>query len=199
MKFPKEQLLLTSQIENLIKNQQFEQVFALRRQVISEWTNELSEPFGQIMMAGFILGDFQNTITFGQQLLTKNYESLEILYYLLLSCIGKQDIYLALSLIKNSRLLSKPDYADYHNWENANYTRILGIFTSQAFEQLTLIIMVFVLGLGRELSYGTNQDENYFVVRWFDLLNMLYEAGYPAKIMDELCGIAPILFKLQEN
>jgi hypothetical protein len=200
-----EQIQLAKRIDHLMQENDFASVFQLRFQVlsqwdrVSQWDNKMKLSIDKVLMAGFVLKQFKHTLIFGQQLLAKNYESMEMLYYLLLSALGERDLYLALSLIKNSKILNEPEIAEYHVWENTNYTNILMLPIHSLYSRLTLVLMVFCEGLGREQSYGSNQDANYLYVRWFDLLNMLYEMGYPEEMMEELKNITTIICPIESN
>ncbi|MGD9886972.1 MAG: hypothetical protein AB7T03_03295 [Bacilli bacterium] len=198
MKIPEEQKELATKLNNYLANKDYAKFYSFRYEVLEHFHDDL-DIVDELLMAGFVLKEFRNNLIFGQQLLAKNYESMAMLYYMLLSCIGSLDLPMAFSLIKKSPILQKPEYQEFHNWENANYAHLLTLSSTSSFSQLTLLLMVYCESLGRELSFDDLQKQDVLLVRWFDLLNMLYEMGYPEEILNELQKITTIIFSDEEN
>ena len=188
---------LAARITFLKNTKQFSALFNLRHEALAAGLDhKLMEA---ILMAGFVLKEFSHNLFFGQQLLAQNYESMAILYYLLLSYLGQKDLYGALALIKKSRLLQQKEYSAFHNPENANYAQLLNLPDADLYERLAILVMLYWESLWREFSYDNCQDEALLLVRWFDLLNTLYELGYPKEMMDELQKVASIVFPFEEK
>ncbi|MGD9605501.1 MAG: hypothetical protein AB7V00_05045 [Bacilli bacterium] len=198
MNSPEKQSKLALKIAKLWETNDLKTIYSLRHEVINN-LEENNKQIDDVFMAGFVLKEFRNNFIFGQQLLAKNYESMAMLYYLLLSCIGDHNLFAALAIIKNSQILNEKEYQEFHNWENANYAHLLTLPATDIFTSLVVLVMVYCEGLGRELNFADSQNDHILLVRWFDQINMLYEIGYPEEIIDELQKVSSIIFTIEEN
>ena len=132
----------------------------------------------------------------GLELRTRGIETYDTLYYLLLSLIANNDIYQALSIINRSKLLNRQEIKEFHQEDGANYSNLLAYADHEPEFTLLLLIVNYIKGLANELNNQSEKDLDYSLFRFFDLINLVYELGYPLKIMQELSSIMKIIFNL---
>jgi hypothetical protein len=139
-----------------------------------------------LMEAGLTMRAFEETITIGSQMLSQNRESMGIMYYQILACLGKRDVFLAMSFIKKSRLLNRDEFLEFHSRESSNYLTLWGRIDTDFDTMLALLLMIFTEGVARETAMGDGEEPDFLFVRYFDFLNSLCEIGYSKEIMNEL-------------
>lgn len=112
------------------------------------------------------------------------------LYYGLLACIGLDDIYLGLSIIKKYPLLNDEEIKNYLEVDGANYINILKLDINI---QKALIVALYLLRNKDNESILKNIEAN---INYFELIGSLYEIGYDNSVIKELTNIGHIIFKI---
>lgn len=196
MRFPKEKVLITTQFNDLKKKNDIFGIAKMKDQVLENY--EVLEPniFSKLVSSTFIIGNFDDTIKIGNELIAKNIETFDILYYTLLSLIARTDIYQAMSLIKKSKILNLEEIKKFHSLEGANYSNLLNFSAALSSSTLTLLVVNFIEGIAREMTGNIDVDRDYLLFRFFDLINMVYEIGYPYEIIEELSKAIKLIFNL---
>ena len=127
-------------------------------------------------------------------------DSYPILMYTLLSCIGLKDVYLALSYMKRSKLLTD-DLKWYLDEDGCNYYNYL---KENKDIQLLLIVVVFIKNnanmlinnmLLEDSEKNINAKSCEIGVSFYELISTLYEIGYSMEVIKRLNEIGYILFK----
>jgi hypothetical protein len=152
--------------------------------------------FGILVSCTFYIGNFDQVIIFYSELKRLEIESFDIIYYTLLSLIANCDIFQAMSIIKKSIMLNTDDILSFHTSDGANYSSLLSISEESADVTRCLLIVNFVKGLSIEMSHQKEQESEYILYRYFDLINLIYELGYPIEIIQELSLAMKIIFNL---
>lgn len=196
MRFPREKALIINKINEYKNNEDYYAIAKMKNLILENYRQCDAEIYEDLIRATFAIGNYDETILIGNDLIAKNVETFTVIYYSLLASLGNNDIYQAKSIIKNSRLLNGGEIKNLYSKEGANYSRLLAYSQSLPSLAMALIIVNFIEGLARELVNGIEIDGEYLLFRFFDLLNMLYEIGYPPKIIRELAKIMKIIFNI---
>ncbi|MFY9537502.1 MAG: hypothetical protein WBL47_03330 [Bacilli bacterium] len=196
MRFPREKALIINKINEYKNNEDYYAIAKMKNLILENYRQCDAEIYEDLIRATFAIGNYDETILIGNDLIAKNVETFTVIYYSLLASLGNNDIYQAKSIIKNSRLLNGGEIKNLYSKEGANYSRLLAYSQSLPSLAMALIIVNFIEGLARELVNGIEIDGEYLLFRFFDLLNMLYEIGYPPEIIRELAKIMKIIFNI---
>lgn len=196
MRFPKEKVLITKEVNDSLNRGDFFSIFKMKNRIIDNFEVLEPEVFSRLLASTFIIGNFDEAVIIGLELRTRGIETYDTLYYLLLSLIANNDIYQALSIINRSKLLNKQEIKEFHQEDGANYSNLLAYADHEPEFTLLLLIVNYIKGLANELNNQLEKDLDYSLFRFFDLINLVYELGYPLKIMQELSSIMKIIFNL---
>lgn len=196
MRFPKEKVLITKEINDSISRGDYFGIFKLKDRIIDNYQVLDAQVFTNLLASTFIIGNFDEAITIGLELQKKGIETYETLYYVLLSLIANNDIYQALSVINRSSLLNNSEIKELYLEGGANYSNLLHYAESYPNFTLLLLIVNYIEGLAREMSGTKEPNPDYLLFRFFDLINLVYELGYPLEILQELSSIIKIIFNL---
>ncbi|MCK9536494.1 MAG: hypothetical protein M0R05_02710 [Bacilli bacterium] len=196
MRFPKEKALIINKMNDYKKASDYYSIAQMKNQILDNYQECDTEIYEDLIRATFAIGNYDETILIGNDLITKNVETFTVIYYSLLAALGNDDIYQAKSLIKKSRLLSSGEIKNLYEKDGANYSYLLAYSHSLTSITLALIVVNFVEGLIREMASGVVIDHEYLLFRFFDLINMLYEIGYPPEIIRELSKVMKIIFNI---
>lgn len=133
---------------------------------------------------------YSEVIKIYNQLNEKEIYDFKYLYYGLLSCIGLDDIYLALSMIKKYPLISEPEIKSYLEEDGANFINLLKL---EEDIQKTLFVCLYLQGNKDNESILKNIEAN---INYFELIGSLYELGYNNNVIKELTNIGHMIFKI---
>lgn len=112
------------------------------------------------------------------------------LYYALLSCIGLDDVYRGLSIIKNDPLLNDKETESLIEADGANFINILKHDEGM---QKALVICLYLDNNKNYPSILKNIEAN---INYFELIGSLYELGYSNNVIKELTNMGHIIFKI---
>lgn len=196
MRFPREKALIINQINDYKSNEDYYGIAKMKNLILDNYQQCDAEIYEDLIRATFVIGNYDEAILIANDLIAKNVETFTVIYYALLSALGNNDIYQAKSIIKKSQLLNSSEIKNLYSKDGANYSQLLTHVHSLPGLALALIITNFVEGLARELASGVEIDQEYLLFRFFDLINMLYEIGYPSVIIRELAKVMKIIFNI---
>jgi len=197
MKFPKEKVVITNRINELKSNSDYFGIFKMKDEILTNYDILDSSIYENLISSTFYLGNFDDVIVIGSELIANDVETFEVIYYTLLALIANVDIYQAMSLIGKSKLLNLDEIKEYHANDGANYSNLLYFSETLSSSTLALIIVNFVKGLSREMTGNVEVDHEYMLFRFFDLINMIFEIGYPLEIIQRLTRAMKIIFNLE--
>lgn len=196
MRFPREKALIINQINDYKSNEDYYGIAKMKNLILDNYQQCDAEIYEDLIRATFVIGNYDEAILIANDLIAKNVETFTVIYYALLSALGNNDIYQAKSIIKKSQLLNSGEIKNLYSKDGANYSQLLTHVHSLPGLALALIITNFVEGLARELASGVEIDQEYLLFRFFDLINTLYEIGYPSVIIRELAKVMKIIFNI---
>lgn len=199
IKFPKEKTRLVNRIYDAYELENYQLIFSLKDEIINNLESLREEKVLDILLEStFGLYLFEEVIMLGDEYIKQKYESFDLYYYALLSYIALNDIYQARNLIRRSALLNSEGIKYYFSQEGANYSNILGL-SYGLFEQAApcLLIVNFITEISSEMLGKIEVDQEYLLLRFFDLINMVYELGYDDEIIIQLEKALKIVFQLE--
>lgn len=138
----------------------------------------------------FFNEDYQGVIKLYNQLKDKEIYDFEYLYYALLACLGLDDAYLGLSIMKNNPLLENEELASLIETGGANFINILKCDEGM---QKALFICLYLDYNKDYPSILKNIEAN---INYFELIGSLYELGYSNNVIKELTNVGHIIFKI---
>lgn len=197
MRFPKEKVIIENKINQLLKENDCYGIFIMKDEILNNYQVLEQVVFHQLISSTFYIGNFDEVCLISNQLKTVNIESFEIVYYTILSLIANTDIYQAMSYIKKSKILSNEDIKEFYTADGANYSNLLFLSDKHLMQALALLMVNFVEGLSREMTGNIDIDKEYIMFRFFDLINLVYEIGYPLAVIQELSQALKIIFNLE--
>ncbi len=196
MKFPKLKAQLTIKIDSLLKENDYQSIYKLKEEILNELEDLDNYCFNSLVKSSFYLRKYDQVIILYFEFLKNNIETDEILYYTLLAHIALVDIYQALSIINKSSILNDSSILEYLEVDGANYSNLIKTNKLAKEKQLVILITNFIKGIARELANNITIDQEYILLRLFDLINTLYEIGYYDELIQELLDVLKIIFEL---
>lgn len=133
---------------------------------------------------------YQEVVEIVNKLKKEEIYDFKYLYYGLFSCIGLDDIYLALSMIKKYPLLEDPEIKSFLEVDGANFINILKLDEDI---QKALIVCLYLQGNKDTESILKNIEAN---INYFELIGSLYELGYNNNVIKELTNIGHVIYKI---
>lgn len=197
MRFPKEKVVIENKINQLLKENDYYGIFMMKDDILNNYQVLDQSVFHQLISSTFYIGNFDEVCLISNQLKAMNIESFEIIYYTILSLIANVDIYQAMSYVKKSKLLNNEDIKEFYTADGANYSNLLFLSDKSLMQALALLMVNFVEGLSREMTGNIDVDQEYIMFRFFDLINLVYEIGYPLAVIQELSHALKIIFNLE--
>lgn len=196
MKFPKQKVLITHEVNECLEREDFFGIFKMKNRILENADIIDKKIFGDLIFSTFIIGNFDDAVLIYSELKRKGVETYSTLYYALLSLIANEDLFQAASIIKKSEILSAPEIKDLHQDGGANYLNLLPFADYHDSFTLLLLIVNYIKGIMRETSGMKEINRDLLLFRFFDLVNLVYEIGYPLKIIQELSSAMKIIFNL---
>lgn len=196
MKFPKERVIINTKIKEFLIENNYYEVLKMKDEIIENLHVMDDYAIEALIRSAFILGDFDRVVMIYSEFFKNGIESFATTYYGFLGMLANTDIYQAISYIKKSELLNQSAVKEYFLKDGANYSNILFLSKIDNYGPLALILVNFIEGIAREVVGNIDIDNEYILFRFFDLINMLYEIGYPDEIIGMLTQALKVMFKL---
>lgn len=196
MKFPKEKVLITHEVQECLARGDYFGVYKLKDRILENSGILDNRIFQDLIFSTFLIGNFDDAVLIYSELKKRGVETYSTVYYALLSLIANEDMFQAASLINKSELLSSPEAWEFHQEGGANYSNLLPYADYNDSFTLALLLANFVKGIMREGSGMREINRELLLFRFFDLVNLVYELGYPLKIIQELTNAMKIIFNL---
>lgn len=195
MKFPVESARIVGTVKRALESEDYIKIYKLKDEMFLNY-DDLKETivFNELVKSAFYLKCYDEVILIGEELLKREYESHEELYYVLLATLANSDIYHAASIIKRSKILSHPTMKEYLISDGANYSTLLKISYKTPSILLLLIIVNLINGLLVEATLGMDLTIEYIFGRLLELIDQLYELGYHESIIEELTEKVKMIF-----
>lgn len=187
IKFPKKESIIVAQIIEAIETNNHTQIFMLYDDVIThgDFLNKYyHDLLNDYILFLFDIREFDKVINIVEDLMKKNIESCTWYYYVFCILIAKKDLYYVKSFINRSKILNDPNIKVFTSEDDANYNQLINLHDTLLYSiGPCLIIINFINELLSE-SLQVKIDEEYIIMRYFDLLNLLYEYGMEEDFID---------------
>lgn len=200
MKFPKDEIIIIESIRTTILNNDYNEVLKNYDKVIdnafiiNKYSEGLITKFIQLI---FEMRLFEKVVNLVEQLKKQNLENFMWYYYALSSLIAKNDFYYAKSMIGRSKIINDPSIKYLIDVDEANYNGIINLHSSLLMSVgPCLIIINFINELIGE-SMNKKIDDEYIIMRFFDLLNLLYEYGLEDEIIEIFINTIETIYEIQ--
>lgn len=195
IEFPREIFVLHKTINDAVDCEDYDIIYKNKDLIIDSFEYfKNTDIYVYLVKAYFFKEKYESVITLVTELLKKEYERLDCYYYLVLSCLALEDVYQGVSIIKKSRLLNSPEYAIYWN-DEATYSSLINCEDSL---KKTGLFVKFLMELVKEITFGDSKEVGYIGLRYFELVNTLFEIGFNEEFIKELINIANVIF-VSEN
>ena len=187
IKFPKEQIRVVEEIRNsVIKKsksllqEQYDNIL-LHSKFLEQYYSSLLDCYIQSL---FEIREFETVINIVEDLKKQNIESCTWYYYVFAILIAKKDLHYAKSLIRRSTILNDNSIKFMISEDEGDYNAIISLHSTLLNSIGPCLILVnFINELFNE-SFHVEINDEYIVMRYFDLLNLLYEYGIEEEIID---------------
>lgn len=185
IKFPKEEIVFVEKLRNsIITKEDIKEVVdevLEHAKFLYQYNPKLLDTYIKTL---FELRLFEMVINITEDLKKQNLESMDWYFYSFASLIANKDFLYVKRLIKKSELFSSPSIQYLIDPEEAHYSAILNLHPD-LLDTIgpSLILINFTNELIQE-SLNQDIDDEYMIMRFFDLLNLLYEYSVDEKIID---------------
>ncbi len=195
-KFPKKEALFTNKIDILFNNRDFEEIANLRNEIFTNiefYKN--TKVIYKIIYSIFLCKAYEEVVTFACELKKNDIEKLEYHFFVLVSLIALDDIYMAKSYINKSKLLNNSVINDRISIDGANYSNIL------VNENIDEIPCMLVLNLIKQYDIEGINEDNALVYKYYEMIDAIYSFGYSNEIISFMTNIGSFIFdeKLNSN
>ena len=194
--FLKEESLFISKVNSLFNNKEYLQVAALRHKVFDNIDlYKKTEVIYQVASSLFFGRFFEETISFIDELRKKEVETMLYSFYYLASCLALDDINLAKSYLKRSKLLNDNYVNEMIMEDGANYSNILNAENVDDIPCLLLINYIKEYDKeGKDVEKEFKQ-EDIRIYKYFEMIDNIYLLNYDSEIVDYMINIGKLLFK----
>lgn len=207
MKFPKEKAVIIGKIKGYLDDGDTKSIIQMEEEIIAniddlqndtltvyELTFEVNMTVLDILIYKlYSIGDTNKVIAIGDEYLKHEYESYLVIYYMLLSYIGNEDIYQAVSLIRRSKLLNREDVKAYYSGDDPHYSMISTI-DGDVYHTLALVMVVYSLEIAKESVIVKQVNKDYLLFRLYDVFNLMSELLYPVEVILKMSEDIGIVF-----
>ena len=186
IKFPKEVTRKIEEIKEVIYEKQYSKVLNYYDEIIenAKSINNINQTLiTEYIDILFEMRMFEKIISFVEELRKIELENFNWYYYVFVSLIYRKDFYYAKSIILRSKILQEDSIKYLIDENEINLNSVFNLHDS-LFKSVApcLIIINFINELIVE-ALNKKIDEEYIIMRFFDLLNLLYEYGIDEEII----------------
>jgi len=196
IEFPKSEAVLYKKVNDALECDDFDLIYKCKDEIIKSYNIfKHTNIFVSLVKSMFYKEKYTSVVSLVTDLQIKEYEKNEMYFYLIASCLALEDIYQAASVVKKSKLMNSADFVIYWN-DEATYSSLINCSDDI---RKTGVIAKFLKELLKETSINDNLEEGYIGIRYFELVNTLWEIGFPEEFIKELIDIANVIFMKEEN
>ena len=199
IKFPKEESIIAEQIKQAIITNNHQLLLKLYDEVIkhglflNKYNHDLLDKY---ILTLFDIREFEKVITIVEDLLKIGVEDCNWYFYALSILVAKNDIYYAKSLINRSLILNDQNIKTFIDEEEGNYNQLISLHDTLLFNIGPCLIMINFINELLAESFKIKIDEEYIVMRYFDLLNLLFEYGVDNEFLDIFRNCLETLYEI---
>ena len=195
-RFLKEESLFISKINELYKARDYEKIAGYRNTIFENIEiYKKTKVIFQIVSALFMARYFSECVTLVEELLKKDVEDMMYSFFLLASLIALDDIDMAKSYLKRSKMMNSNYVASIILEDGANYSNILSAKSTDDIPCLLLVNYVKEFDKeGNDIDKGFRK-EDIRIYKYFELVDDIYECRYDSEIIDYMVNIGRIMFE----
>lgn len=180
IKFPKQNILFLNEIKQLIISRDYKSLLneynniILNASFLKQYSIDVLNNYFEIL---FTIKEYDKYITLIEELRKQEIENYSWYFYLFTILLYKKDIYYAKSMISRSKLLNDSSIKYLISEEEGNYSQVINLH-DLLFQEVgpCLILVNFINELLTE-TFNMEINDEYIIMRYFDLINLLYEYG----------------------
>jgi len=199
IKFPKEQIRIIEDIRNavikkskVLMQEQYDNVL-LNCKFLEQYCPSLLDQYIKTL---FEIREFELLINIVEDLKRKDIENCLWYYYMFAILILKKDIHYAKSIIKRSSLLNDNSIKYLISEDEGNYNSIISLHSTLLTTIGPCLILVnFINELFNE-SLKIEITDEYIIMRFFDLLNLLFEYGVDEEIIEMVKNTLETIYEI---
>lgn len=200
IKFPKEETRVLEIVRNAILKKDYKTLLEQYDNVLScsIFINQYSESvLNMYIETLFNIKEYDKLLNFIEELRKKDIESCNWYFYCLIYLVTNKDLYYAKSIINRSKLLKDPSISSLINEEDSNYNMVFNLHCA-LLETMgpCLILINFINELMMEM-YNRKIDDDYVIMRLFDLLNLMYEYSVEESIIETFRTAIESLYEIE--
>lgn len=195
IEFPKESAKLFHIINEAEKCDDFDVIYNYKNQIINSFEIfKSTNIYCLLAKAMFFKEKYSSVVSLVTDLQNKEYEKIEMYFYLIAACLALEDILYASMLIKKSKLMNSNDICIYWN-DDATYSSLINCEDDL---KKTCIFAKFLKELLKEVALNDCIEDGYIGIRYFELVNTLLEIGFSEDFIKELIEIANVIFMKED-
>ena len=195
-KFLKNESLFINKINEYYNQKDFEKVSSFKDDVFNNLSfYKETDCLEKIIISLFVCKYFTEVVTFVEELRKNEIEDMTYSFYLLASLIGEDDIFMAKSYLKRSKLMNSNIVKAYIEEDGANYSNILNCDDVNNIPCLLLINYINEYekeGITNEAGF---KEKDMRIYKYFEMIDNIYNFGYDESIVSFMSSIGRILFE----
>lgn len=200
IKFPKEEIRIIESIRTAIMNEDYSSFLSYYDDIInySQLYNKYYNSILNIYIETlFKIKEFEKMILLVEELHKQEIENCMWYFYVFAYLIAKKDFYYVKAIISKSKLLASDSVKYLIDGEDVDYN---AVFNLHPLILTTLGPCLIIINFLNELLVEVNNikiDDEYILMRYFDLLNLLYEYGVDKELIDIFIKTIEILYEIK--
>ncbi len=187
IKFPKEETRVLEIVRNALLKKDYKVLLEQYDNVFnySMFINQYNEfIINSYVEALFKIKEYDKLLNLVEHLRSKDMESCNWYFYCLMYLLSNKDLFYAKSIISRSKILKDPSLNCYITEEESNYNMVFNLHYDLLITVGPCLILInFINELMIEVM-NKKFDDEYMIMRLFDLLNLMYEYGVDDKVID---------------
>lgn len=200
IKFPKEEIRIIESIRTAIMNEDYSTFLSYYDDIIkySQFYNKYYDSVLNIYIETlFKIKEYEKMISLVEDLRKQEIENSMWYFYVIAYLISQKDFYYAKAIISKSKIFTDDSLKFLINGDDADYNVIFNL------HQLMLVTIgpsLIIINFLNELLVEANNikiDDEYILMRYFDLLNLLYEYGIDKEIIDIFIKTIEMLYEIK--
>lgn len=200
IKFPKEEKVILEKIYNAILEKDYNTFLNYYNEVIKHanfYNKYYSSLLNVYVETLFEIKQYDKLIMIVEELKKQNIENCMWYFYVIIYLISQKDFYYAKSIITKSKLLSTDSIKYLINEDDANYNSIISMHSVLLSTVGPCLIIINFLNELLTETLKNDVDDTYILMRFFELLNLLYEYGLDKEIIDIFIKSLEILYEIK--
>lgn len=200
IKFPKEEKVILEKIYNAILEKDYNNFLNYYNEVIKH-ANFYNKYYSSLLNAYvetlFEIKQYDKLIMIVEELRKQNIENCMWYFYVIIYLISQKDFYYAKSIITKSKLLSTDSIKYLINEDDASYNSIISMHSVLLSTVGPCLIIINFLNELLTETLKNDVDDTYILMRFFELINLLYEYGLDKEIIDIFIKSLEILYEIK--